>query len=163
MRKLPNYPRCFVCGQETKAGISITWIKTEVGVQGEYLGEEKHVGFEGLIHGGIISSLLDECVGWAVAISEKKICVTSELNIKYLKFVPVGKKLIVKGVYSPNQPVEKKFHSGFGSIEDDSGKIYATCEGKFFPMPRKMEAAYLEKMSMSDDVNQKITLADIWK
>ena len=44
----------------------MTWIQHDDNARGLYAGQEKHNSYEGIIHGGIISALLDECIGWAL-------------------------------------------------------------------------------------------------
>ncbi len=91
MRELPRYKNCFVCGHNNDAGLNMTWVKTDDGVQGTYISQEKHCSYSGTLHGGIIASLLDECVGWAVSQKEGQMHVTGELTISYKTSAPTGK------------------------------------------------------------------------
>jgi uncharacterized protein (TIGR00369 family) len=49
----------------------------------------EYQGWEGVVHGGMIAALLDEVSAYA-AMGVSKQIVTAELNIRYLKPVPVG-------------------------------------------------------------------------
>ena len=140
----------------------MTWVRIGDSVQGEFTGERKHIGFEGIIHGGIVSSLLDECVGWAVAIRLRRICVTGELTIRFLRSIPVGKKLTITGK-SPNKPLGgKTYHIGSGSIVDGKGAVYATCKGKFFPMSEASEKHVIAQLHMPGSVDKPVSPLDLW-
>ncbi|APC96764.1 PaaI family thioesterase [Francisella frigiditurris] len=44
-----------------------------------------HVGWENVIHGGIIALICDDILGKHVLMAAKSFCVTRNLNVKYLK------------------------------------------------------------------------------
>jgi hypothetical protein len=46
---------------------------------------------------------------------------------------------------------DKKYHIGSGSIVDEDGTVYATCEGKFFPVPEETGAYVLDKGSSKNN------------
>ncbi len=150
MRELPRYKNCFVCGHNNDAGLKMTWIKTNDSVQGEYIAQEKHCSYAGILHGGIIASLLDECVGWAVSQKQGKMHVTGELTISYKMPVPTGSTLKIVGFYSENQEEDKKYRNGHGYITDDEGKIYAKAKGVFFPVPDSQVGAIMDMLENAE-------------
>lgn len=162
MRDLPEYKNCFVCGSNNETGLKMTWMKTDDGIQGTYLALEKHSSYSGILHGGIIASLLDECIGWAVSQKEKKMYVTGELTISYRLSVPTGSKLKVIGFYSKEQTKDKIYRKGYGDISDDEGNIYASAKGLFFPIPDVHEASIINMLEIPNE-NMKVTQNNIWK
>ncbi len=162
MRKLPRYRYCFVCGRNNQAGTDVIWIDTEEGVIGEYWANKKHISYEGIIHGGILSALLDEGIGWAVALKERKWLVTRGLNVIFNQPVPVGKKVTVKGFWSNDQPIDKKYRTGTGIVIDDEGIVYASGEGKYFPVSEEFELNLTKLLEIPDDATKEVTIEDIW-
>ena len=81
---LPGFPHCFVCGAENPRGLRIPFAAKGDGVEAEYTAESEHVGYEDVVHGGIISALLDEAIIWAVYVSTGRFGVTAELCIRFL-------------------------------------------------------------------------------
>lgn len=150
MRKLPRYGRCFICGDKNECGTAVTWIQTVEGVEGHYQCPEKHCGFEGIVHGGVLAGLLDECVGWAVALRNKTFCFTGEIKVRYLKPVPADREIRIRGKCSDGAAEGKKYFTGIGDIVDGDGNVHATCEGKFFPMPPQLAAAVIEKLEVPE-------------
>jgi uncharacterized protein (TIGR00369 family) len=141
----------------------MTWVQTADGVQGSYRCSERHCGFEGVMHGGVLAGLLDECTGWAAALRNKTLCVTGELTVRFLKSVPVGCDVLIKGKCSDNVAEGKKYLPAVGEIVDGDGSVYATCEAKFFPMPQRLEAAVIEKLELPE-VPPGASIADyLWR
>lgn len=147
---LPSYPGCFVCGQENVAGTNVTFIATPDGVQAEYTALERHQSYKGILHGGVIGALLDECLGWAVAIHEKKMTVTGELKVRYLNSISVGTTVQVKGYYRPGQSPGRKYFLAQGHVEGVNGTIYTRAEGRFFQAPDKIVKPIMQMLEYKD-------------
>ncbi len=162
MRELPGYSNCFVCGNNNESGLNMKWMKTDDGVQGTYTAREKHCGYAGILHGGIIASLLDECIGWAVSQKEGKMHVTGELTISYKTSVPIGSKVKIVGFCSEEQAEDKKYRNGHGYISDDEGTIYARAKGVFFPIPDAHEESIMNMLENSGS-KEKVTSESLWK
>ncbi len=133
---LPTYTGCFVCGKKDKnpATLNLRFETTKNGVQVEFTPEKEQQGYHKVVHGGIISALLDETIGWSVAVERKCLFITGELRVKFLKPLPVGLKIWVRG-----RPVEHKsrYSIAQGEIVDKDGTVYAKADGKFFPLPEE--------------------------
>ncbi len=162
MRNLPGYKNCFVCGNNNDAGLNMTWMKTDDGVQGTYIAQEKHCSYSGTLHGGIIASLLDECIGWAVSQKEKKMHVTGELTISYKMSVPTGIKLKIVGFCSDEQAEDKTYRNGHGYITDDEGTIYARAKAIFFPIPDAHTETIINMLEIQG-TDKRVTIQDLWK
>ena len=63
---------------------------------GKFSGINEHQSFPGRMHGGMISAILDEGIGRAIWIYEPSTWgVTTHLNVKYRKPVPLYEDLIL--------------------------------------------------------------------
>jgi len=125
--KFPQYPGCFVCGQENPAGLRTRFKPLDKGAVGEYIPRQTHIGYENIIHGGIISSLLDEAVVWASFVFSGNLGVTAELTVKFLHPMVIGKTYTVTGLGKKSKGPLTLAES---KIEDENGKIYARATGK---------------------------------
>jgi uncharacterized protein (TIGR00369 family) len=161
MRSLPRYPECFICGRKNFAGTDVTFFLNGEGVECFYTARDKHQSYKGILHGGIISALLDECMGWAVGVHEKRMCVTGELNVKFIRSVPIDTEIKVKGFFSDLQDNDK-YRSATGTIEDMEGNVYATGEGKFHPVPVEFEEPVFSLLEIENDPTYKVTREDVW-
>jgi acyl-coenzyme A thioesterase PaaI-like protein len=62
----------------------------------EWIPEPELEGFQGIVHGGIVSTVLDEAMSKVVAESGVK-ALTAELRIRFRQHVPSGKTICVRG------------------------------------------------------------------
>ena len=64
MTKLPNSRHCFVCGLENSYGLKLAFYKDGPDkVICNYTVPHYYEGYPGVVHGGIVTSILDEAVG----------------------------------------------------------------------------------------------------
>ncbi|MFP6596526.1 MAG: PaaI family thioesterase [Candidatus Hydrogenedentota bacterium] len=113
-----------------------------------------HCGFKGVIHGGIVASILDETMGWAAAVAINRMCVTGEMTVRYIENAPDDRELIcVTCVEKQNRLIVYTT----GVLVDDEGTKYASATGKFTPLT---EAKTLEVDNMLNYRGGEIRLFD---
>jgi uncharacterized protein (TIGR00369 family) len=134
MKKQPTSRMCFICGERNDAGLHMRFYEQEDGVLlGKFTGQERHQGYPGRMHGGIISAALDETVGRAIMTryGEAIWGVTVELNLRYLKPVPLGVELTITGRITADKP---RVFEGSGDLLLPDGTVAAHCDGKYVKM-----------------------------
>jgi len=97
---LPNSKKCFICGLENPVGLKLRFYEVEPGhIETEYIAPEHFQGYPGVLHGGIIASILDETSGRAFGGPEEnpRFMFTAKLEVTYRKNVPIGKLLKIVG------------------------------------------------------------------
>ena len=127
-----NSEYCFVCGRENKDGFGLTFykkgnhIETTVKIPGRFN------GYKNIVHGGIVSTLLDEVMNWAAyALSkDRRYCVTAEMTMRFNKSIPVGKELLLWGEMVEDKK-RMRICSGKILIENE---VFATGTGKLIPV-----------------------------
>src|SRR5690242_10451743 len=84
MQQLRDNERCYVCGKKNPVGLKIDFkINAETrSILGSFTPSRDHQGYEGIVHGGILSSLLDEAMA-KLAYSLGNPAVTAELTVKF--------------------------------------------------------------------------------
>jgi len=89
---------CFVCGTDNPAGLQIQLeVDTENGAaSSRVVLDHRFQGWQNVIHGGILATLLDEVAIYACR-SQGEQFVTAEINVRYRKPVPVGSTIDLKG------------------------------------------------------------------
>jgi uncharacterized protein (TIGR00369 family) len=88
---------CFVCSEGHPHGLGLRFHHTEDGVVCRTVIPDSFCGFDGMVHGGIISTLMDEAAAYALFARHGKLGVTREMNTRFLKPVPTGTELRVVG------------------------------------------------------------------
>lgn len=95
----PNSSRCFVCGLENPTGLQMVFYNVGQGrVEAHYTVPPEFEGYPGVVHGGIVASILDEVVG-RVAMTEdpNRFLVTAKLELRYRAPVPIEEELRIVG------------------------------------------------------------------
>ena len=82
--KLPEH-HCFGCAGKNPIGLKLSFDLDGDTLKSSWLPSKNYQGFEDIVHGGIISTLMDEAAAWVIQLRLKTAGVTSELNVKYLK------------------------------------------------------------------------------
>ena len=128
---LPNSSRCFVCGEDNPAGLQTRFYVEDGIVKTPLTAAAHHCGYERVVHGGIAAAALDECMGWAAARAIKRMCLTGELSVRYLKRVPQGRPLTVCAEVVRSS---RRLAYVAGRIVDDAGVEYVRGQGTFVPL-----------------------------
>jgi uncharacterized protein (TIGR00369 family) len=93
--KQPNSRMCAVCGLDNDLSLKTEFFELENGeLSALFTPTENHQGYPGRLHGGFATAVLDELIGRAMNVNaaEESWSVTAEINIKFRKPVPLGKK-----------------------------------------------------------------------
>ncbi|MGH8004152.1 MAG: PaaI family thioesterase [Limisphaerales bacterium] len=136
MKEIVKYAGCFVCGDKNPIGLGVKFYQKDGGAAAEFVPKEVLEGYKGLLHGGILSSLLDEVMIKAV-LAKGIFCVTAELAIRYKKPVELSDRLSLFG------QIEKengRVYITTGWVKNQKGEVVAEAEGKYFvPKPKEVE------------------------
>lgn len=85
---------CFGCGDHNPIGLHLQFSRDEEGVSARFVPQLEHQGFEETVHGGIISTVLDEAMAWAIAAAGVW-AVTGEMRVRFRRPLRVGEVAIV--------------------------------------------------------------------
>jgi uncharacterized protein (TIGR00369 family) len=129
---LPHSSGCFLCGEENRSGVRARFFVEGNDVLGKVNLPLHLNGYKDVAHGGVVSALLDETMGWAATVFGKThpMYVTGELTVKFLSPVPVGAEIEVR-----SRLVEDAGRLAYCEGEIlHGGKVCARARGKFVPM-----------------------------
>jgi acyl-coenzyme A thioesterase PaaI-like protein len=119
---------CFVCDRDNSQGLGIRFYTDGQAAYGEYTPPQVYQGYDGVVHGGILATLLDEVMAKGLAVHGID-GVTGKLEIRFRKPVPTGVKLLLKGW------VKSQRRASFvvaGEIRGENGETMVEAEGIFF-------------------------------
>jgi len=89
-----GYSMCFGCGQSNPIGLKLSFQWDGKTARAEFTPTKLYQGWAGLVHGGIIMSILDEAMAYA-ALFEGVNCVTAKMQIKLSRLAPIDEPLII--------------------------------------------------------------------
>ena len=88
--------RCFVCGPDNPAGLRVVFRLEDDLCKAEYTPNELQCGYDGIIHGGILFSLLDDVMAnWLFLHGER--AYTGKCEIRYREPAITGTRLLLEG------------------------------------------------------------------
>ncbi len=84
-----RYDDCFACGLANPMGLHLDGFRfDDAGVAADFTPRDEYRGFEGVLHGGVIATALDEILAWAAMLVEDTFVLTGTLDLRYRK--PAG-------------------------------------------------------------------------
>jgi uncharacterized protein (TIGR00369 family) len=98
IEEIINYQGCFVCGEKNPVGLRLNFYfdKERQKAWAEFIPEPHFEGYRQILHGGIISAVLDEVMIKAI-LFENILAVTSKLTVEFKQPAEIGEKLRAEG------------------------------------------------------------------
>ena len=132
MEKQPNSRMCFVCGIENPIGLRLAFYTDDEGrCISRFRPKPEHQGYPGHLHGGIITTLLDEVMG-RVLVHQNVWALTGRLEIKFAKAVPLDQELTVVGELMRDR---SRAYKARGEIRLPDGAVLVEGSGVYIRIP----------------------------
>ncbi len=142
---LPTYDGCYVCGQFHPRGLRARFFAFPDGqVQVQFSAEPTQTGYEDIVHGGVVSTLFDELLGWPVVLQTGRMCFTAELTVRFLKPLHVGARYVALAGPAIDRG---RYWESEGDLRDESRALHAKARGKFFLLSEDQTLAVVERMT----------------
>jgi len=127
------YQGCFACGLRNDAGLKLTFWMEGDEIVTEFTPDAHYQGFPGVLHGGILATLLDETLSRTASI-EGRWMMTGRLEVRYRRPAPMGPRLRVtaRALSSRSRMVHAE---GEVRLADDPSVILADARGVFLRVP----------------------------
>jgi len=135
MKKLPNSRHCFVCGLENPIGLKLAFYQDGDRVVCEHTVPEDYNGYPGVVHGGIVASMLDEMLLRPFLLDDpNRFMYTARLTTRYRKPVPTQQplKLVGWAVKDRGRVAESK-----AELYGPDGVLLAEAEGLLVSLPEE--------------------------
>jgi acyl-coenzyme A thioesterase PaaI-like protein len=140
--ELPHTPNCLVCGRTNPHGLHLSLhVDPDTGVvTAPYIPTADHIGFEGIVHGGALATVLDEAMVWCATWAGKRFCVAAEMTVRFRESARPGDRLTVTAGIDLRRT---KLVTATGSVTRDDGVLIATATGKYIPLPDDRNRAFV--------------------
>jgi len=89
-----EFDMCFACGQKNPIGLKLNFAWDGKTATAEFTPNKFHQGWSGLVHGGIISCLLDEAMSYAT-LFEGVNSLTAKMQTRFRHPVQIDEHLII--------------------------------------------------------------------
>ena len=151
--ELPHTSGCLVCGRDNPHGLRMSlFIDTATGnVHVDFAARPVHIGFENIVHGGYLATLIDEAMVWAATWSAKRFCVCGELSVRYRRPALIGEPLHLEARVEFARP---KLIQAMATIRAPDKTVVCAGEGKYVPMDRESSQRVIETFTDDEATRQ---------
>jgi acyl-coenzyme A thioesterase PaaI-like protein len=119
---------CFACGELNEHGLRLPlhlsggrcWTELSLGAEFE--------GWEGIVHGGILATILDEVMAWSL-VAEDHWGVTARLTTDFRRPVRVGRSISAEGWLAASR--RRVIDTEARIVDADTGELLATAKGLY--------------------------------
>ena len=149
---LPYSDGCFVCGHINVHGLQVQFYVEDNSVRVDLNFARHFNSFPNITHGGILSSILDEAMGWSAFIFSdiETFLFTRELTVTYKRNAPIGEPLLLIAEFVGAE--RGGMFSTKGKIVDMDGKIITASKGLFFPTSKEKMMETVAHLSFLDEL-----------
>lgn len=120
---------CFACGEKNPHGLKMKFQvdREKQAIRAAFTVEPAYQGWDGVVHGGIISTLLDEAMANLVYHLGFN-AIAASLEVRFKQPAPILQPLLIQGEITE---VHKKLVKAKASLTDKDGKLLASATSSF--------------------------------
>jgi acyl-coenzyme A thioesterase PaaI-like protein len=135
---------CFGCGRLNQHGLQLLLVPDPEGdgVRTAFVPSSRTEGYTGMVHGGIITTVLDEVMAWSLY-RQGIWAVTGQLTTRYRKPIVLGETTTARGYFvrDRGRAIEMR-----GEIRRDAdGALLADATATFVRVPESQAVAWRER------------------
>lgn len=131
--ELPHTAGCLVCGRENPHGLHLSLHVDAAGVVStDFTPAPTQIGFQGVTHGGVLATVLDEAMVWAATWAGKRFCLCGEMAVRFRRPALVGQPLRVEARVELSR---SRIVRTTGTVLDATGQVVAEATGTYVPLP----------------------------
>ncbi|MGE3960267.1 MAG: PaaI family thioesterase [Dehalococcoidia bacterium] len=142
---------CFACGDRNPHGLHMRFARDTDGPDGavicRYQPREADQGFPGVLHGGILSTLMDEAMAWAMWAKSRALGVTAKMETRYRQRVDADAELTVHAVVTEERGRRIQVEA---AIAGPDGTVLVEASALFLRLPAEEEQRVAQALGWAD-------------
>ena len=119
---------CFACGTKNPIGLHLEFAPVEDKVVAKKIVPKEYQGYTDVVHGGIVTTLLDEAMGSYIQEKCNERAMTGRLEIRYRHPTPVLRELTISAWEESRRRNILTMHA---QVETSDGTVTAEATAKF--------------------------------
>ena len=140
---------CFGCGSQNPHGLLLRFRRcTGGGIWADFTPARTHEGYLGMTHGGILATIADEAMSWAVT-DGGDIGVTARMSLTFRRPARVGEALRAIGTVTQSRGRAIDAEALISTIEGD--KIVAAASARFIRVTPDQAREWRDSYGAPDD------------
>jgi len=121
---------CFVCGASNKSGMRLQFETDDKSIWTTFVPGKEHQGYKEVMHGGILSLLMDEVM---VLLPHRLLAtrvVSAEMRVRLIRPVPIGERITIRGYFKGPMEPGMRLYQTAAEVTLTDGTLAAEAEGK---------------------------------
>lgn len=149
LRALPSSRNhnCFGCSPVNPSGLRMSFLTDGEAVFATLRVPEHLCGWSNIVHGGVLSTILDEIMSWAAIHRLKRIALTQSIAVEFIKPALVGGELRAEGRLREAARQNDAFTEG--AIYDERGDACARATATF----KVFSPAVARRLQIADEAS----------
>ncbi len=143
---------CFGCGRNNPIGLKLNFTWDSKITKAEFTPSKLHQGWPGIVHGGIITCLLDEAMSYAPYFKGIK-TTTAKMQVRIRRPALVGEPLIITSSITKKN---RKLVQGKAAISLKDGTPIAESTATMFILNSELEDTNQETAKPNGDVQKQV-------
>lgn len=121
---------CYVCGERNPEGLKLQFAVSDAALETSFVAEKRHQGYKDVLHGGILTMVLDEVMVLLPYRLFGTVVASGEITVKLKKPVAVGSRIRIRAHFGDGsgaapQPGQRVYRCAAEAVLDD-GTVVAT-------------------------------------
>ena len=133
-----DYQLCFACGARNGSGLGLIFHQEGDDVVTEFIADERYQGFPGVIHGGIVATVLDETLE-RIGTLQGRWLMTGRLEVRYRRAAPINRRLRVAARVASSRG-RALIATAWLSLAGEPTAVIAEAQGTFLPLSPAIQA-----------------------
>ena len=138
---------CFGCSPANPSGLRMRFFSDGDAVYSRVTVPEHLCGWSNIVHGGVLTTILDEIMSWAAIYLLKRIALTRSINVEFIKPARVGHEIRAEGRVA--QTNGKNDAVTEGVLIDASGEVCARASAVF----KVFSPAIARRLAIADEAS----------
>jgi len=130
---LPWTRSCFVCGEANPEGLQARCYKVGDEIEMPFVARPQHAGWNGVLHGGLVATVLDEVMTWAAIVGSGRACYAADFTVRLLKPLPPGTACVAAARLSL---ARRRIFDTEAELRGEAGELFSRSTGRYMPVPR---------------------------
>jgi acyl-coenzyme A thioesterase PaaI-like protein len=119
---------CFVCGTRNPISLGVVFRLEDDICKGEFTPSQDHSGWDGVTHGGIIFSVLDDVMANWIYLNGMK-GYTAKCDVRFRNPLPTGCRVLLEGTRTKQRRNMVMLEGKV--IREDNQQVIADCQASF--------------------------------
>lgn len=136
---------CFGCGRHNPIGFHLVFERDGDAVVARYVPRPEDQGFPDVMHGGLLSLLLDEAMGWAMY-ADSVFAVTAKMEVRFRRVVGLDAPLTARARITRQRGRRVELEA---ALTNDGGDLLVESTALFMRMSPEDEARALASFRAS--------------